>query len=137
MQKKNRDMFYLKKASQGTILSVATIFLLIFLNKSDAYNQLLLCETLPYIKFQKEALFKFDDNKPGTDEENIEAYLHTQSSIAERLYAQNDTPPEIPGPANESSEPYPDDIIGTFNVIFQDDTKEETTEEQDKTENIT
>ncbi len=105
MQKKN-DNQYLKKISQGTFLSIIIMFLLFFLNRNDLYNKFLIYETLPYVKLQKEMLFKFHQE------------------------------PEKSKTVVQATEEVQDDIIGIHNVIFQDDTKEEEPVQEHKQEKI-
>lgn len=118
MRNKNKSLFLLKKLSQGTLLSII-ILCMILLNKQDFYTKLLLFETLPYTNIDKEVnmLFKFKQ-----EYEEIDKKIETQLLDENQEENQKEN-------QEENQEQVSDDIIGTHNVIFQDETKNQSLEQ--------
>lgn len=122
MRNKNKSLFLLKKISQGTLLSIIIVSIFL-LNKQDFYTKLLLFETLPYTNIDKEVIMLFKFNP---EYEQIDKQVETQ------LVDQENNPEEDPESIQVSN-----DIIGTHNVIFQDETKNETLEQTNTEHHIT
>jgi len=121
---KNRRFNWVGKISQSIILTIVIMIILFMRDEKGVFTKVLLYETLPFLNIRKDMqmLFKFNAKEyPEIENKTIETFVNTDSE--EDIL--------------EVSNNYSDDIIGTYNVIFQDDTKIATLSDITKEEILT